>query len=175
MWASALHEPLQLAWHLPLQSADGGVPVHLPEHSPEHVALQDAWHCAESEFEAHEPWHVPSQVPLQLASQSKLPGSAVHLPEQLPSQVAWHDGSVAVQPPAHEASSWPRQAASKLTGVHFALQSTPTSALHVASAWTSMFPQASIPARAGEVMSGAASAATRAKERYERYIKEPPF
>ena len=39
MLRSALHEPWQLALHLPLQSAEAGVPVQLPWHSPEHVAF----------------------------------------------------------------------------------------------------------------------------------------
>jgi hypothetical protein len=168
MLTSAVHDPWQLAWHFASHVADGGVAVQLPWHSLEHVALHDASHWAWSAAALHLPLHVPSQRVLQLPSQSNWPWVPVHcavqspwqLPVQLASTVPWH---------------WPWQlpwscaahAAWNETGVHCTLQSAPTSTLHWALAWTSMFPHASMPARALETIEEPASATPRAKKRTE--------
>jgi hypothetical protein len=165
MWASAEHEPWQLAWHLPLHSAVPGVPVQLAEHSLEQVALQLPSHSAWFAFAAHLPWQLPSHVAVQLPSHWNFGGSMSHSALQSPSQLPWQDGRVAVHSPSQEAWSSPWQAASKFIGVHSAVQSTPTLASHLAFASTLMLPHASIPALAFGAISGAASTAARANRR----------
>jgi hypothetical protein len=105
MCASAEHDPWQLAWHLPLQSALA-IPLHFVVHSLEHVALQAPMQSVSLAFELHFPAQVPSHVVLQSPSHVKF-ASAWHLPEQVPEQLTSHCGGVTLQLPAHDASSLP--------------------------------------------------------------------
>jgi hypothetical protein len=140
-FACAVQLPLQLAVHWAWHDAIGGVPLHCPLQCPPQLALQEAWHCAWSEAAEQDPLQCPSQSASQEPWQLNMPGFAMQLAMQLPVQVALQFTSAdAVHVPLHDASSCAEHAASKLMGVHLAVQPPDVSSVHEAFACTSMLP-----------------------------------
>jgi hypothetical protein len=111
-----------LALHEPLAVPPLAWPSHAASQFPEHVPVQLALQSYDPGFAVQSPEHFALQEPVQLASAFTL-----HLASQ-------------------STSSFPSQAALKLTVSHFAVQPPFTSTLHCALALTLMFPHASIPA-----------------------------
>jgi hypothetical protein len=111
MLISTWQEALQLAWHLSVQVALGGVAVHWIEQRLVQSAVQSALHSLSVLLHwAMQPaWHEVSQEPVQ----SKVPGSTMQLAVQSASQVPVQ---LALASTLHSAS----QAATKLPGVHLA-------------------------------------------------------
>jgi hypothetical protein len=145
--ALASQLPWQLALQFALQSADGGVALHWALQLPLHVAWQDASHSLWLFAFEHLALQSPLQLPSQFAEQSNEPGFTLHDAVHSPVHDALQStDALALQLPLHDAWSWAAQAASKLMGVHFAVQPPDVSTVHCAFARTSMFPQDSIPA-----------------------------
>lgn len=176
MLISAWHSPVQLAEHFASHVAVGGVALQLVLHWPEQVALHSAVHLAWSAAEAHLPSQVPWQSAVQDALQSKDPGSALQFAMQLVLQLPVHVASaVTLHWPWQVTVSCASQEASKETFVHCAWQSGPvTFAWQVALAETSMFPQLSIPARAGSATEETARAERSPASRRVVFMGKPP-
>lgn len=171
MFVSAVQYPLQTPLHFAVQS-----PLALAEQLEVHSVEQLAWHWATQSV-----WLAAL---LQCAEQ--LPSHCVlHSPSQeneaLPLHFAWqlvishcpsHDTVGRLQLPWQSTDSFALQAAVTLIGVHCAVQPPWTSALHVASAETSMFPQLSKPACAGSAIEEMPRATPRAAKRRIVFIEE---
>jgi hypothetical protein len=140
-FACAVQLPLQLAMHWAWHDAIGGVPVHCALQCPPQLALQEAAHCAWLELAEQDPLQCPSQSASQDPWQLNMPGFAMQLAMQLPVQLVLQFTSAdAVHPPVHDASSCAEHAASKLIGVHWAVQPPEVCSVQEAFACTSMLP-----------------------------------
>jgi hypothetical protein len=161
-----VHEPVQSALHLVVQSAVVGTETHFvvqwssqqaPHEASQSVDDDDEEDDAEpseseddDEVELHDELQPELQRELQSVVQSTEGGLAVHLVEQSDSQDDVQVASaVALHWALQDCSSFAAHAFSQLAGAHCVVQSFFRTIEHFASAVMSIFPQAEMAARAG--------------------------
>jgi hypothetical protein len=122
-FAWTLQLPLQLAWHWPLQLADGPMPLQLTSHWSVQLAMHWLMQFVFDPIDEHWLVQLPWQDEEQLPEQLKLPGLAEHWPMHVPSHPPVQ---LALADPEHIACTL----AVQLTGVHAVSQPPDVSSWH---------------------------------------------